>query len=205
MDPARPEWMQRVRNVLIWIVSLVYHYTHLFKTKLYEVRYPRDEFHVDTVLFINNRDDPSEPDVMDARDEPCLGSLPRTDTMTDYRVEIRYVFNGDQYRYVVDKTDLDDARFPPYSARGAERPAFQRAILMATVKYADGHTQDVTRRIKKYAGPRGDFYGNKVRAAWTFPMLHHHSTEGAVLSVLDTQLKIRKYALDDNEYLCLEE
>lgn len=205
MDPVRAQWIARVRNVLVWIVSLVYHYTHLARTKLYEVVYPRDEFHVDSVLFINNHDDPSEPDVIDARDEPCLGEIPKTDLMTDYRVEIRYVLNGESFRYVVNHDDLVNARFPPYAPQQAARPPFARSIMMATVRFADGHVQDVTRRLKKYAGPRGDFYGGKVRSAWVFPMLHHHSTDGAMLSFLDTRLKLQTFPLDDNDFLALSD
>lgn len=192
--------MHWIHAIAIRIMCFVYNTWYTVKDALHGGKPPRGEYHIETVLWINNRDhrEHGEPDVIDATDTmDQIGDLPTTDEMSDYRIEVRYIFDHKPYRFVISADDVAKRHFPPYDADKVCPEPFSKRILSATIRYEDGVTHDITSRLRKYAGPRGDFYGWDIPASWVVPMLHHSSLRGARLTVVDTGLRIQTLDLDD--------
>lgn len=192
--------MHWIHAIAIRIMCFVYNAWYTVKDTLHEMVYPRGEYHIETVLWINNRDHHKhgEPDVIDATDTmDQIGDLPTTDEMADYRIEVRYIFDQKPYRFVISANDVAKRHFPPYDPDKVCPEPFAKRILSATIRYEDGATHDITGRLRKYAGPRGDFYGWDIPASWVVPMLHHTSLRGARMTVVDTGLRIQTLDLDD--------
>lgn len=201
MDPESP-LRAAVRTWVLRLLCWAYQAYYDLKDTLHDVIYPRGKYHVETVLWINNRDhhETGEPDVLDAAEDwNDRGRLPLTEEMHDYRIEIRYLLNRESYRFVVDAKDASQAAFPPFPPDQAHPEPFSKKLISATVTYADGEVYDVTKRLKKYAGPKGDFYGRAMPPAWILPMMHQSALRGAVLRFLDTHMKVHAYPMDQED------
>ena len=87
---------------------------------------------------------------------------------TPFHVEIRYVLNNEKYRIIYDTTECSYEVFPPYdlSTYPTKRDRVTRTI--SAVLYTDDEdglcsgSIDVTSRILKYMGPRGNFHQDVV-------------------------------------------
>lgn len=92
------------------------------------------------------------------------------DDFGGFRAEIRYAAGGKKFRMVLRPGDALD--WPPYETPRA-KCRLPRGVLSAELLGHDPADRvDVTARVKKYAGPRADFYADKglrVRLRDMFP------------------------------------
>lgn len=167
--------------------------------------FPRNQVHVLSVLAINNLD-PHEPDGhvewidLTPAYKTGLDLRERCEDLTDFRIEYRYRYNHQKYRYVVDgnaaSIDVPDA-FP-------SPPGFARRPMFAWLCFPDGTEEPVVSKLQKYGGPNGDFYGGKtVRAQWMFPWWTKDSFDDAVLRIMDTHMHWHEVNMGSNPYLDL--
>lgn len=77
---------------------------------------------------------------------------------TAFRVEIRYLFRHKKYRMVLRPGDA--CVFPPYPEPAAPACRVPRGVLSARLQGPKGSSIDcdVTARVLKYQGPKGDFH-----------------------------------------------
>lgn len=130
----------------------------------------------------------------------------------DFRVEVRYLFEGRKYRMVL--RPGDPCRLPsPRRAHGAGAGTesscrMPRGVLSASLQGppGSGHRCDVTRRVLKYQGPDGDFHagaGLRVRVHDMFPFDDHvaNAAEYRHLRLIDTLAKVHDVPYADNPFL----
>lgn len=124
-----------------------------------------------------------------------------------FRVELRYVFRNKRYRMVLRPGDA--CIFPPYESDASEpRCRLPKGVLSARLQGPPGSgiDHDVTSRVLKYQGPRGDFHsglGLRVRLQDMFPF-DDHSDNGARfthLRVLDTMARVHDLSYALNPYM----
>ena len=89
-----------------------------------------------------------------------------------FRAEVRYVFRHKKYRMVLHPGDA--CVFPPYEEPAAPACRLPKGVLSARLQGPPGSgiDTDVTHRIMKYQGPRGNFHadlGLHVRMHDMFP------------------------------------
>jgi len=83
--------------------------------------------------------------------------IPQNVTKTLTRLS--YWYNGERYKYCSYDTDFE---WPP--PQPPKEMQFMMPIVRATlVDEDDKPKRDVTQKVKRYAGPRGDFHNEKVR------------------------------------------
>jgi len=100
---------------------------------------------------------------------PCLSFLTQFTHPDDYRfakvpdcvvrtiARVKYNFKGKTYKYLTTRTAHE---WPPHTPDGV---AFHVPLAEVTLCDANGKPQrDITEKIKRYAGPRGDFHGEVV-------------------------------------------
>ena len=110
---------------------------------------------------------------------------------TAFRVEVRYVFRHKKYRMVLHRGDV--CTFPPYQEPQAPACRLPRGVLSARLQGALGTDidHDVTARVMKYQGPKGDFHaglGLRVGLFEMFPFDDHadNAARYTHLRVMDT-------------------
>jgi hypothetical protein len=111
------------------------------------------------------------------------------------RLEIRYTFRNRKYRMVLRPGDA--CRWPPCEEPGAPTCRLPRGVLSARLQGPLGSDVDcdVTSRVLKYQGPKGDFHaglGLTVKMHDMFPF-DEHDDNGARFShlrVIDTTARV---------------
>lgn len=114
---------------------------------------------------------------------------------TKFRAELRYVFRNKKYRMVLRPGDR--CTFPPYHEPSAPACRLPKGVLSARLQgpVGSGIDCDVTSRVLKYQGPRGDFHaglGLRVRLQDMFPFDDHadNATRFTHLRILDTYARV---------------
>jgi hypothetical protein len=100
------------------------------------------------------------------------------------RIEVRYLYKGKKYRQV----SASAFPYPPKRVHHAHerQESIRKAVLEST-------GEDVTHRLRKYHGPKGDFHGYDDGAfpiAWCFPEV---KMRGSVMIYYDTLFKEREH------------
>ena len=163
-------WIQIVR--MYWVVVSVYIAFYARATGLLPVpeRAP-DTVRIKRVYLIR---DPPESDFADITDwfiphakfhEDIAEAFPHWGR--DWRVEIRYAVNGTKFRDVY--RCGDSLHWPPELHSPPVRGP--RGIVSAVLHSTNpGNVRDITQRVKKYAGPNGDFGLRAMPVHHLFPM-----------------------------------
>ena len=139
-----------------------------FKEYMLSFREPR----IQKVLWIHEDEDDEEvvTDITNSiinahSDEDEITVDPRKFKGTKSRMEVRYIYRGQKYREVDDRPLV----YPPFVTR--DIPNTFLHLNSATIIGPTGIEEDVTRRIRKYMGPCGDFHGHESSfdIRWAFP------------------------------------
>lgn len=111
------------------------------------------------------------------------------------RLEIRYTFRNRKYRMVLRPGDT--CRWPPCEEPGAPTCRLPRGVLSARLQGPLGSDVDcdVTSRVLKYQGPRGDFHtglGLTVKMHDMFPFDEHddNAARFSHLRIIDTTARV---------------
>lgn len=117
----------------------------------------------------------------------------------EFRVEIRYTYRHKKYRMVLHQGDT--CVFPPYTNETMCR--LPKGVLSARLQGAKGSNidHDVTHRVIKYQGPRGDFHtglGLHVTLQEMFPFDDHadNAARFTHLRLIDTMARVHDFAYD---------
>ena len=112
-----------------------------------------------------------------------------------FRVEVRYMLRHKKYRMVLRPGDA--CAFPPYPEPSAPACRLPQGVLSARLQGPKGSDIDcdVTSRVLKYQGPKGDFHaglGLHVRMKDMFPFDDHcdNATRFSHLRIVDTTARI---------------
>lgn len=127
---------------------------------------------------------------------------------TAFRVEVRYTFRHKKYRMVLHPGD--ECVFPPYAEPTAPACRLPKGVLSARLQGPLGSSVDVdvTSRVMKYQGPRGDFHaglGLHVRVQDMFPFDDHSDNEVRFshLRAMDTSARLIDMPYADNPHVRL--
>lgn len=122
---------------------------------------------------------------------------------TRFRVEVRYTFRNKKYRMILRPGDT--CTFPPYPEPSAPACRLPKGVLSARLQGTRGTDIDcdVTSRVLKYQGPRGDFHaglGLSVRLQDMFPFDDQadNTARFTHLRVLDTMARVTDLPYKDN-------
>lgn len=122
---------------------------------------------------------------------------------TAFRVEVRYVFRHKKYRMVLHRGDR--CPFPPYAEPTAPACRLPKGVLSARLQGSLGSKvdSDVTARVMKYQGPRGDFHtglGLRVHVHELFPFDDHadNAARFSHLRIMDTMARLHDLPYADN-------
>ena len=134
-----------------------------------------------------------------------------------FHVEVRYVYMDKKYRIVLRQGDDAHSRMPkpacPQSSadRGGSRARIRmprgvlsaRLIVRNDIEDDKATDVDVTSRVKKYAGPRGDFSNSPVRVRDLFPFDDHESNAEryAGVRIIDAHGKASFFSYIDNDII----
>ena len=117
------------------------------------------------------------------------------------RLEVRYTAHGKPYRLLLREKDVLD--FPPYDPAEPRCP-MPRGIISARLLNSEKDVDyDVTSRVVKYQGPKGDFHaglGAYVRVQDMFPFDDQadNAARFKVLRVMDVTGRVRDFPYADN-------
>jgi hypothetical protein len=156
-------------NVIIWAYGK---YRDFFKISDYAVSKVYLEYYVDLDMkheidtfddfWVHEKThywDEGESDFyIDVTNREFSGTeVPQNVTKTIFRVH--YWYNNERYKYI---TYDPEFTWPPENNTGGV--SFNLPITSATlVDEDDKPVRDVTRKVKRYAGPKGDFHGSDVK------------------------------------------
>jgi hypothetical protein len=136
------------------------------------------------------------------RDAKDLTGWPRL------RVEVRYMFRHRKYRMVLH--DGDACQFPPYGDPATPACRLPKGVLYARLQGPLGSDVDwdVTSRVMKYQGPRGDFHaslGLHVTMHDMFPFDDHadNAERFSHLRIMDTAATLHDLPYDENPRILL--
>lgn len=101
-------------------------------------------------------------------------------------LEYRFTWKSKKYRYIDTKNRFLSFACLPRNGK------FPVKVLQATLNGVD-----VTSTVRKFEGPNGDFFGNKIPWNWMFP--HELFDELDVFRVLYTDLTMRTF--EQNEFI----
>lgn len=125
-----------------------------------------------------------------------------------FRVEVRYVLRQKKYRMILRPGDACD--FPPYKEPAVPACRLPKGVLSARLQGPPGSEidADVTSRVLKYQGPRGDFHaglGLKTHVHDMFPFDDHQDNcaRFSHLRVMDTMARIIDVPYEDNPVMTL--
>lgn len=202
-----------IASVLSWFIRLI----NDCRTLWFDFLYPPDVPYISSVLAISNDDVPLREkggecmtsdevhEWMDLTDEYKTNKKIDIEKirkhMSNFRIEYRYLFKRCKYRYTVDPS-MHEISFPDEIE---SREAFVSKPIIARMYYPEGTDESVIKRVAKYAGPSGDFYGGTViRAQWLFPWFTAESFDGVSLHIVDSHLRMHVFRLDENPFLSLK-
>ena len=130
---------------------------------------------------------------------------------TDFRAEVRYTFRGKKYRMVLrpgDPSAFPGAAF--YTDSTAPACRLPKGVLSARLqgRLGSGIDADVTGRVMKYQGPRGDFHaglGLHVRVHDMFPFDDQadNCARFSHLRIMDTTARLHDLPYADNPLVSL--
>ena len=110
-----------------------------------------------------------------------ISIFPYPSCVSGVSYRISYMHNGSLYKRVTrDPLCVRKNWWPP-----KKTPGFHPPIKDAFAMMADGIPVDVTAKIKRYAGPYGDFHGDEVRDVVTDPLATFLTCEKTQLFVTD--------------------
>lgn len=125
-----------------------------------------------------------------------------------FRVEVRYVLRQKKYRMILRPGET--CAFPPYQEPAAPACRLPKGVLSARLQGPKGSDidADVTSRVLKYQGPRGDFHaglGLKTYVHDMFPFDDHqeNSTRFSHLRVMDTMARVTDLPYEDNPVMAV--
>lgn len=120
-----------------------------------------------------------------------------------FRVEVRYVFRHKKYRMVLHQGDA--CSFSPYSEPSTPACRLPKGVLSARLQGPPGSKvdTDVTTRVMKYQGPRGDFHaglGLRVQLHEMFPFDDHadNASRFSHLRLMDTMARLHDLPYSGN-------
>lgn len=120
-----------------------------------------------------------------------------------FRVEVRYTFRHKKYRMVLHPGDA--CVFPPYKEPAAPACRLPKGVLSARLQGRPGSDidTDVTARVMKYQGPRGDFHaglGLHVRVHEMFPFDDNvdNGARFTHLRIMDTMARLHDLPFASN-------
>lgn len=127
---------------------------------------------------------------------------------TDFRAEIRYILRNKKYRMVLHRGDA--CAFPPYQEPQAPACRLPKGVLSARLQGSLGSDidWDVTSRVMKYQGPKGDFHaglGLRVTLHEMFPFDDHadNSSRFTHLRMMDTMGRLHDVSYTSNRSMTL--
>jgi hypothetical protein len=136
---------------------------------------------------------------------------------TSYRVEVRYVYMNKKYRIVLRRGER--AVLPPCRAEegkcgagaggGRAKIRLPRGVLSARLASRDEDPTDdidITGRVKKYAGPWGNFHATSLRVRDMFPFDDHESNADrfAGVRIVDAWGRTKLFSYVDNDVVALQ-
>lgn len=80
------------------------------------------------------------------------------------RIEYRYTWLGSKYRHV-----SKDGNFTNMSSLFCKEMFCKKYIQAELIYKLDDNSEDVITKVKKYAGPKHNFYNMKIHPTWMFP------------------------------------
>lgn len=120
-----------------------------------------------------------------------------------FRVELRYTFRHKKYRMVLRPGDA--CPLPMYAEPSAPACRLPKGVISARLQGPPGSEVDcdVTHRVLKYQGPRGDFHaglGLHVRVQDMFPFDDHtdNSSRFSHLRIMDTTARLQDIPYGEN-------
>lgn len=125
------------------------------------------------------------------------------------RAEVRYTFRKKKYRMVLHEGD--QCVFPPYAEPTAPACRLPKGVLSARLQgpLGSGIDCDVTARVMKYQGPRGDFHaglGLHVRMHELLPFDDHadNCVRFSHLRIMDTLARLHDLPYEPNPKITLK-
>lgn len=120
-----------------------------------------------------------------------------------FRVEVRYIFRQKKYRMILRPGDC--AAFPPYQEPAAPACRLPKGVLSARLQGPKGSDidSDVTSRVLKYQGPRGDFHAGlgltvHVHDMFPFDDNQENCSRFSHLRVMDTMARLTDLPYEEN-------
>ena len=116
----------------------------------------------------------------------------------DYRIEYRYIWKDIKYRYVTYYSFTKP--FIDISYLCHKKKPFKQKIISAFLKRdLEIKEDDVTNKIRKYAGPQQDFFKNPFRPRWIFPS--EDFTQGEVLTTITSHGEIEHINMSGESFI----
>lgn len=160
--------MNLLTNAIIWVYGK---YKDFLRVRDYAVSKVYLEYEVDLCMkyeidahdtfWLHEKkyywDDGEDSFYIDVTHRDFRGTeVPQNVTKTIFRVH--YWYNDERYKYI---TYDPEFTWPPQKEDGV---SFTLPITSAVlVDEDDKPMRDITRKVKRYAGPRGDFHGSEVK------------------------------------------
>lgn len=127
---------------------------------------------------------------------------------TSFRVEVRYTLRHKKYRMIL--RPGDSAPWPPYQEPLAPACRLPKGVLSARLQGPLGSDIDcdVTQRVMKYQGPRGDFHaglGLSVRLQDMFPFDDQldNRLRFTHLRIMDTTARLHDFSYASNDAIII--
>jgi hypothetical protein len=119
----------------------------------------------------------------------------------DFRIEYRYWWNSQKYRYI---------SYQPFTKPFIDlehlykKKSFKQRIIAASLKrssmfYDENILDDVLKKVKKYAGPQGDFFKNQFKPKWFFPSEDFNDDE--ILTTMTSHGQVETINMSDNNLI----
>lgn len=112
-----------------------------------------------------------------------------------YRIEYRFKWRNEKYRYISDNTTTNT--FININNL-LKQNYFSKKIIHSLLTYKDiDDRTDVLKKIKKYAGPNHDFFGNSYKPSWLFPS--EDFDDGDNLIIMNSRCNVKKIDMTSND------
>lgn len=155
--------------VIIWVYEV---YKKFYKHKNYEIIYKSLEYTIDPDKSYTISSDfwAREEKYWDTHNtnhyvditREDISSHPIPENVTSCFVCVKYYYNDRVYKYLNEGIEYS---WPPrYSSNGIFVPITRAMLMNANCE----PVRDVTDKIRRYAGPRNNFYGEIVPIQWMF-------------------------------------
>lgn len=225
----------RVVECILWAYNMLVVAVRIAKRRIFRYFLPSSDVAspgapIITKVYAFCDDDPpsieDEPDWTDFQDIPVKEFSPgtweddvraRTEWST-FHVELRYVYMDKKYRIVLCHGDDAVAKLSQPARHvvdrgggGRARMRMPRGVLSARLIVRNDLEDekatdiDITSRVKKYSGPRGDFSDSPVRVRDLFPFDDHESNAEryAGVRIIDAWGKASFFSYIDNDVISL--